>query len=142
MIQKKIVCAKHSVTQLHKIVLEYNQSVEFHEKALNVRVFHVKQIKFTCTSREERVTGTSLTRASFNDRRSFEFHETQTYVLSHNKWVYIHVKQIWASCFLLRRTFIKVSSYLYVKFWIKTCKSVNLCLKVTSLRFFTAFIPL
>lgn len=78
MIQKKIVCAKHSVTQLHKIVLEYNQSVEFHEKALNVRVFHVKQIKFTCTSREERVTGTSLTRASFNDRRSFEFHETQT----------------------------------------------------------------
>lgn len=78
MIQKKIVCAKHSVTQLHKIVLEYTQSVEFHEKALNVRVFHVKQIQFTCTSREERVTGTSLTRASFNDRRSFEFHETQT----------------------------------------------------------------
>ena len=78
MIQKKIVCAKHSVTQLNKIVLEYTQSVEFHEKALNERVFHVKQIKFTCTSREERVTGTSLTRASFNDRRSFEFHETQT----------------------------------------------------------------
>ena len=50
--------------------------------------------------------------------------------------VYIHVKQIWASCFLLRRTFIKVSSYLYVIFWIKICKSVNLCLKVTSLRFF------